>query len=156
WRCSPEPAAMRGAVRELFNLRRGELAPVMIAGLFFFCILTALMMLRPARDALGMERGIDSVRWLFIGTAVVTLLVNPVFGWLVARLRRLHFISATFLFFALSLGGFWCLLVFAPDAVGARSGQVFYVWFSVFNLFVTMVFWALLADRFSSEQGKRF
>src|SRR5690606_20844598 len=23
------------------------------------------------------------------------------------------------------------------------------------NLFVTMVFWALLADRFSSEQGKR-
>ncbi|HRN62396.1 MAG TPA: MFS transporter, partial [Luteimonas sp.] len=31
----------------------------------------------------------------------------------------------------------------------------FYVWFSVFNLFVTMVFWALLADRFSSDQGKR-
>src|SRR5690606_8687204 len=40
-------------------------------------------------------------------------------------------------------------------AVGARSGQVFYVWFSVFNLFVTMVFWALLADRFSSDQGRR-
>lgn len=39
--------------------------------------------------------------------------------------------------------------------MGARSGQVFYVWFSVFNLFVTMVFWALLADRFTSEQGKR-
>ncbi len=146
---------MRWPVRDLFNLRRGELAPVLVAGLFFFCILTALMMLRPARDALGMERGIDSVRWLFIGTAVVTLLVNPVFGWLVSRLRRLQFISATYVFFALSLVGFWSLLVFAPGAVGARSGQVFYVWFSVFNLFVTMVFWALLADRFSSDQGKR-
>src|SRR5690606_1864235 len=155
WRCSPEPAAMRERVSDLFNLRRGELAPVLVAGLFFFCILSALMMLRPARDALGMERGIDSVRWLFIGTAVVTLLVNPVFGWLVARLRRLHFISATYVFFALSLVGFWSLLVFAPGAVGARSGQVFYVWFSVFNLFVTMVFWALLADRFSSDQGRR-
>ena len=146
---------MRESLRNLFNLRRGEQAPVLVAGLFFFCILTALMMLRPARDALGMERGIDSVRWLFIGTAVVTLLVNPLFGWLVSRLRRLHFITATYAFFALSLVGFWSLLVFAPGAVGARSGQLFYVWFSVFNLFVTMVFWALLADRFSSDQGKR-
>ena len=146
---------VRERIAGLFNLRRGELAPVLVAGLFFFCILTALQMLRPARDALGMERGIDSIRWLFVGTAVVTLLVNPVFGWLVSRFRRLHFISATYGFFALSLAGFWALLVFAPGAVGARSGQVFYVWFSVFNLFVTMVFWALLADRFSSAQGKR-
>lgn len=147
---------MAPGISAFFNLRRSEIAPVAIAGAFFFCILTALMMLRPARDALGMERGLDSVRWLFIGTAVVTLLVNPLFGWLVSRLRRLSFISATYGFFILSLLGFWALLVFAPGAVGARSGQVFYVWFSVFNLFVTMVFWALLADRFSSDQGKRF
>lgn len=147
---------MAPGISAFLNLRRSEIAPVAIAGAFFFCILTALMMLRPARDALGMERGLDSVRWLFIGTAVVTLLVNPLFGWLVSRLRRLSFISATYGVFILSLLGFWALLVFAPDAVGARSGQVFYVWFSVFNLFVTMVFWALLADRFSSDQGKRF
>ena len=147
---------MRERIRDLFNLRRGELAPVLVAALFFFFVLTALMLLRPARDALGMQRGIDSVRWLFIGTAVVTLLVNPVFGWLVSRFRRLQFISATYAFFVVGLVGFWALLVFAPGAVGERSGQVFYVWFSVFNLFATMVFWALLADRFSSGQGKRF
>jgi len=128
---------------------------VLVVSLFFFCILTALMVLRPARDSLGMERGLDSVRWLFVGTAVVTLLVNPLFGWMVSRLRRLHLIATTYAFFALSLVGFWALLLFAPDAMGARSGQAFYVWFSVFNLFVTMVFWALLAERFSSEQGKR-
>lgn len=147
---------MRERIAGLFNLRRDEVAPVLIAAFFFFCILTALMMLRPARDALGMQRGIESIRWLFIGTAVVTLLVNPVFGWLVARFRRLYFISATYAFFIASLCGFWALLVFAPGMVGERSGQVFYVWFSVFNLFVTMVFWALLADRFGSDQGKRF
>lgn len=146
---------LRSAVADLFNLRRGELAPAIVAGLFFFCVLAALMLLRPARDALGMERGIDSVRWLFIGTALVTLAVNPVFGWLVSRLRRLQFIAVTYVFFALSLAGFWALLVFAPEAVGTRSGQVFYVWFSVFNLFATMVFWALMVDRFSSDQGKR-
>ncbi|KLI98590.1 MFS transporter [Luteimonas sp. FCS-9] len=139
----------------LLDLRRGETGPVLAAAAFFFCILTALMLLRPARDALGMERGIDSVRWLFVGTAVVTLAVNPVFGWLAARLRRLPLVGATYGFFVLSLAGFWALLAFAPGAVGARSGQVFYVWFSVFNLFVTMVFWALLAERFTSDQGKR-
>ena len=60
------------------------------------------------------------------------------------------------MFFALGLVGFWWLLVFAPDTVGEASGQVFYVWFSVFNLFATMVFWALMADRFSLEQSRRF
>ena len=78
----------------LFNLRREEVGPVLIAALFFFCVLTALMLLRPARDALGMARGIESIRWLFIGTGVVTLAVNPVFGWLVSRLQRLQFIGA--------------------------------------------------------------
>lgn len=140
----------------VFNLHREEVAPVLIAALFFFCVLTALMLLRPARDALGMERGIESIRWLFVGTALATLAVNPVFGWLVARLRRLQFVGATYGFFVVSLVGFWALLIFAPGAIGERSGQVFYVWFSVFNLFVTMVFWALLADRFTSDQGKRF
>ncbi|QCO67050.1 MFS transporter [Luteimonas yindakuii] len=149
------PPHNRSRLLQFFNLRHGEGAPVLVAALFFFCVLTALMLLRPARDALGMERGIDSVRWLFIGTAVVTLAVNPVFGWLVSRLRRLQAIGATYGFFVASLVGFWALLIFAPGAIGARSGQVFYVWFSVFNLFVTMVFWALMADRFSSDQGKR-
>jgi ATP:ADP antiporter, AAA family len=143
-------------LQRLFNVRRDELAPVLLAALFFFCVLTALMVLRPARDALGMQRGIEAVRWLFMGTALVTLMVNPVFGWLVSRFRRLHFIAATYLFFAGSLLAFFLLLTVAPEAVGMTSGQVFYVWFSVFNLFATMLFWALMADRFSLQQSKRF
>lgn len=143
-------------LQTLFNLRPKEIVPAFIAALFFFCVMTALMLLRPVRDALGMERGIENLRWLFIVTAVVTLAVNPLFGWLVSRLRRLQFIGATYGFFVLSLMGFWLLLTFVPGTVGQRSGQVFYVWLSVFNLFVTMVFWALLADRFTSDQGKRF
>ena len=147
---------MTAIFQRIFNVRRDEVLPVLFAALFFFCVLTALMVLRPARDALGMQRGIDAVRWLFMGTALVTLLVNPVFGLLVSRFRRLYFITATYLFFAASLLGFYLLLVLAPEAVGITSGQVFYVWFSVFNLFVTMVFWALMADRFSLGQSKRF
>lgn len=144
------------ALRRLLSLQRGELAPVLLSGACFFCVLTALMLLRPARDALGMQRGIEAVRWLFVGTALVTLLANPVFGWLVSRFRRLRFIAITYIFFAFSLAGFFLLLVLAPAAIGQTSGQVFYVWFSVFNLFATMLFWALMADRFTLEQSKRF
>lgn len=143
-------------VSGLFNIRRDEVIPVLLSGAFFFCVLTALMLLRPARDALGMQRGIEAVRWLFFGTALVTLLANPVFGWLVSRFRRVQFIACTYIFFALSLVGFFLLLVAAPNAVGTTSGEVFYVWFSVFNLFATMLFWALMADRFALEQSKRF
>jgi len=142
-------------LQRFFNVRAGEFAPILTAGLYFFCVLTSLMVLRPARDAIGMEGGLDGIRWLFIGTALVTLAVNPAFGWLVSRFRRLVFITATYGFFALSLVGFYVLIALAPDAVGSASGRVFYVWFSVFNLFSTMVFWALMADRFSLEQSKR-
>lgn len=146
---------MRSLPERLFNTRREETLPVLYAVAFFFCVLTALMLLRPAREALGMQRGIEAVRWLFMGTAVVTLLVNPVFGWLVSRFRRLQFLAATYLFFAASLLVFYLVMVLAPGAIGITTGQVFYVWFSVFNLFATMLFWALMADRFSLEQGKR-
>jgi AAA family ATP:ADP antiporter len=145
----------KALLQRFTNVRREEAAPTLIAGLFFFCVLTALMVLRPAREALGMQRGIEAIRWLFIGTVVVTLLVNPVFGLLVSRFRRMVFVAATYLFFAAGLLGFYALLVLAPASIGVHTGQVFYVWFSVFNLFATMLFWALMADRFTNEQSKR-
>jgi len=142
-------------LQRYFNVRRDELLPILMAGLYFFCILTALMVLRPTRDALGMQRGIEEIRWLFMGTLIVTLAVNPVFSLLVSRFRRLVFISMTHGFFIINLLLFCGILILAPQAVGERTGQVFYVWMSVFNLFITMVFWALMADRFSLEQSKR-
>jgi AAA family ATP:ADP antiporter len=96
----PETTAI---LQRFTQIRREEVAPVLASALSFFFILTALMVLRPAREALGMQRGIEAFRWLFVGTAVVTLAVNPVFGLLVSRFRRLVFINATYLFFAASL-----------------------------------------------------
>lgn len=146
---------MKRGLPTWINIRKDEALLTLLCGLFFFCVLTALMVVRPAREALGMQRGIEAIRWLFMGTLFVTLLVNPVFGWLVSRFKRLTFVTATYIFFALGLIAFHGLLVFAPSHVGQISGQIFYVWFSVFNLFATMLFWALMTDRFSLEQSKR-
>ncbi len=142
-------------LQRLANVRREEVPALLASVAFFFCVLTALMVVRPVREALGMRAGLDAVRWLFVGTAVVTLSVNPLFGYLVSKFRRITFIAATYVFFATSLLVFWWLLTFAPERIGEVSGRIFYVWFSVFNLFSTMVFWALMVDRFSLEQSKR-
>lgn len=142
-------------LQRFVDIERDEVIPALLAAFFFFCLLTALMLLRPVRESLGMQSGLDSVRVLFYGTAFVTLLANPPFAYLVSRFPRLGFITATYLFFGASLVGFWGLLVLAPTAIGEASGRVFYVWYSVFNLFVTMVFWGLMADRFTLTQGKR-
>lgn len=146
---------MTHVLKRYFNVRPAELGPILMAALYFFFILTTLMILRPARDALGMQAGIDAIRWLFMGTLLATLAVNPLFGWLVSRFRRLTFITVTYAFFGLNLLIFASLLLFAGDSVGIISGNIFYVWMSVFNLFLTMIFWALMADRFSLEQSKR-
>jgi hypothetical protein len=53
-----------GAAARLFNQLREE--PVLLAALFFFSI-TALMLLRPAGAAPGMQRGIEAIRWLVHG-----------------------------------------------------------------------------------------
>jgi ATP:ADP antiporter, AAA family len=142
-------------LQRFLNVRRGEVAPLLVSAFYFCCVLIAIGVMRPARDAIGMRGGLDEVRLLFIGTAVVTLAINPMFGWLVSRFRRLVFIAVTYLFFAASLVGFYLLIELAPGAVGEVSGRVFYVWYSVFNLFATMVFWALMADRYSLEQSRR-
>ena len=91
---------MTSLLQTFTNIKRQELLPTLVAGLFFFCILSALMVVRPAREALGMQRGIEAIRWLFMATLVVTLLVNPLFGLLVSRYRRMVFITTTYSFFA--------------------------------------------------------
>jgi AAA family ATP:ADP antiporter len=116
---------MSGFLARFTNIRRDEVPAVIASALFFFCVLTALQIVRPARDALGMQRGIEQVRWLFQGTLVVTLLVNPVFGFLVSKFRRMTFISTTYLFFAASLTVFYAILTGAPEVIGERTGQVF-------------------------------
>lgn len=146
---------MTGLLQTFTNIKRQELLPTLVAALFFFCILSALMVVRPAREALGMQRGIEAIRWLFMATLLVTLLVNPLFGLLVSRYRRLIFITATYSFFSLGLLCFYALLTLAPAHIGLVSGQIFYVWFSVFNLFATMLFWALMTDRFTKDQSQR-
>ncbi len=112
-------------------------------------------MIRPIRDEVGVASGVNTLPWLFTGTLVAMLAVNAPFAALVARLPRARFISVTYRFFMLNLAVFLVLFRSTTGDANIWVGRVFFVWTSVFNLFVVSVFWQFMVDVFTSEQGKR-
>ena len=50
---------------------------------------------------------------------------------------------------------FFVLLKIIPDSGQVNLGRVFFVWVSVYNLFVVSVFWSFMADVFSPERAQR-
>ncbi|WP_327571946.1 MFS transporter [Roseateles sp.] len=136
-------------------LRPGEGRALLWAAGYFFCLLLALYLLRPVREAMGIARGADKLPWLMTTTLVVMLVANPLYAALVSRLRRRRFIPLVSHFFAANLLVFAVLFFALPEHGGSGLGYAFYVWLSVFNLFVVSVFWSLMADVFSEDQGKR-
>ena len=137
------------------EIREGEGPSVLAAGALFFVLLTVIMILRPVREALGLSRGIESVRLLFLVTLGATLLIAPSFGWLVSRVPRRMLLSVSFRICALLLLGFFAGLTFFPESTRGAVAAIYYVYHSAFNLFVVSLFWAFMADLFSLEQSKR-
>ena len=120
---------------------------------WFFFLLGGYYLLRPLRDALGLAGGPEELQWLFTGTFVAMLALVPLFGALVARLPPRRFVPLAYRFFTASILVF-CVLI-AADLKSVWVGRVFFVWISVFNLFVVSIFWSVLADCFSNAQGRR-
>src|SRR5215472_14272102 len=139
----------------LIDVRPAEMRVLGWSWLYIFCVLSSYYILRPIRDEMGVAGGVENLQWLFTGTLVGMILVNPPFAALVARLPRVRFIAITYRFFMVNLLIFVVLLHFAIGAQHIWVGRVFFIWTSVFNLFVVSVFWALMVDVFDAEQGKR-
>ena len=158
---------MTDTVSRILNIKKEELPLAVLSAVYFFCILCGYFFLRPVRDAMGVARGMDELRWLFVWTALVSLVVVLAFGGVVSRTNRRRFIPIGYLFV---IG---CLIVFAGMLIadGAAGGgligsdtetplaryvgYVYYVWLSTINLFVNSVFWAFMVDLFDVRQGKR-
>jgi AAA family ATP:ADP antiporter len=139
----------------LVDVKPGEIAALWWAWLYFFCVLSSYYVIRPIRDELGVESGVENLPWLFTGTLVGMVIANPPFAALASRLPRRRFIAYTYRFFLANLLGFFVLMRLAPDDTQLWIGRLFFVWVSVFNMFVVSIFWATLVDLFTNEQGKR-
>lgn len=134
-------------------LRAGEAGPAAWSFVYFFCVLGGYYVVRPVRDTMGVTGGVDQLQWLFTATFVVMCLAVPLYGWLASRVPRRTLIPVAYGFFIANLLGFSLLM--HHEAAPVAVARTFYVWVSVFNLFVVSVFWTFMADIYNSEQARR-
>lgn len=150
-----ESSARASWLQRLVDVRPHELAAVAWSWLFFFAVLSAYYVIRPIRDDMGVAGGVSNLPWLFTGSLTGMLLANPPFAYLVARMPRARFVSWGYRFFALNLVGFFALLTWGPSAQQVWFGRAFFIWTSIFNMFVVSIFWSVMADVFAPGQSKR-
>ena len=141
------------ATSKWVKVEPAEKAALLLGFAFHFCVLASYYLVRPLRDALGLEGGADKLQWLFTATFVAMLVMVPLFGALVSRLPPRRFVPLVYRLIALSMLVFGVLI--ANHAAPVAVGRVFFVWISIYNLFIVSIFWSVLVDRFSSEQGRR-
>jgi AAA family ATP:ADP antiporter len=151
----PDATPARGALARLIDIRPGEGPALAWSWAYIFSILAAYYVLRPIRDQMGIAGGIENLPWLFTATLVGMLTLNLPFAWLVKRMPRARFVPLTYRFFALNILGFAAALFLAPPDWDVWIGRVFFIWLSIFNLFVVSIFWATIVDVFNNEQGRR-
>ena len=142
-------------LRRFLDVRPAEIRALGWSWLYIFSVLSSYYILRPVRDDMGVAGGIENLPWLFTGTLAGMIAVNPPFAALVARLPRVRFIAIAYRFFISNLLIFAVLLNAASAEQDIWLGRIFFIWTSIFNLFVVSVFWALMVDVYDSEQSKR-
>jgi len=142
----------RNLLERLVAVEHGEWLRLALAFFYFFFLLGGYFMLRPLRGAVAANNS-DILHWLYTATFLTMLAIVPVFGFLVARFRRGQFVPGIYLFFIVHLVLF--AAGFEGDATPQWMQRTFYVWLSVFNLFVVSIFWSFMADIFRPGQAQR-
>jgi AAA family ATP:ADP antiporter len=145
--------APRTTFQALSGAEPGEVRPLGWSFLYFFCLLCGYYILRPVRDEMAIEGGVQHLPWMMSATFVALLIATPLFGYVSARIPRDRLLLSVYAFFASHLVAFYLLMSghVAPEWIA----RVFFVWLSVFNLFVVSVFWSFMADIFRPDQGAR-
>jgi len=146
---------LKTLIRKFVDIRDdGELKGLLIATAYGFFIMFSYYILRAVRDEISSaDRGNLQILW----TAVffVMMLAVPAYSWLASRFSRGVFVPLANRFFIVCLLIFWACLVYLPPETRPWIDRVFYVWSSVFALFVVTVFWGFMSDCFDNSQGKR-
>jgi ATP:ADP antiporter, AAA family len=144
---------MRRLLARLIDVEDGEISALLASFFLHFALLSGYYILRPLREEMGIAADPRKLPWMFTVTFVTILCVVPVYSWLTTRVARRTLVAFVYRFFIANLIAFFVLWRAGVSPVWVA--RVFYVWVSVYNVFVVSVFWTLMADTWSSGQGKR-
>ncbi len=152
----PQPdSAFRRFLSKIIDVRPSEVPALAWSWLYIFSLLSSYYIMRPIRDQMGVAGGVNNLQWLFTGTLIGMLVLNLPFSWLVQTFPREKFIAISYRFFAANILLFALALYAATPEQTIWVGRIFFIWTSIFNLFVVSIFWQMIVDVFTSEQGKR-
>ena len=152
---APSPTRAQKVASRLTGTHPDEAGIVLLSAAYFFFILSAYYVLRPIRDGMGVAGGVENIPWLFTATLAGMLVAHPVFASIVSRWPRKRFVTVTYRFFMLNLLVYYFLLTGLEGTAAVWVGRTFFVWISVFNLFVVSVFWSFMTDIYREHQSRR-
>jgi len=142
-------------MNRLGTIEPGEERATLLAATYFFFALASYFILRAVRDAAGVAAGTDKLPWLFTGTLITTLVMNPVYSGVVSRLPVRRFIPIVYRVFIAALLAFAGVIKYGPPSWEPYLGPAFWILTSIYSLFIPSVFWGFMADTFHPEQSKR-
>ena len=146
-------STMRPLLLKTVQVEAGEWRALLWSFSYFFALLCSYYIIRPMRDEMGILGGVENLQWLFTGTLLAMTAAIPLFGWVSSRFPRRQFLPYIYLFFIAMLLLFYSLM--DGQIASAYVARAFFIWASVFNLFVVSVFWSFMTDLYSNSQARR-
>src|SRR5262245_45581561 len=150
---TPQSAAGRPGKPPWFPVNGAE-ARIVITGFFLlFCVLGGYFAVRPVRETIGTVLGREATQNLWFFTALFAILIVPLYGWLVAHVRRSVLLPSIYGFMSVAFVA--TAQIFGSGTPDPMVARVFYVAISVMNLLLVSAFWSFMLEILSSEQTKR-
>jgi AAA family ATP:ADP antiporter len=146
-------ASITRTLRNTVQVEPGEGPALFWSFSYFFALLCSYYIIRPLRDEMGILGGVENLQWLFTGTLLAMTAAIPLFGWVSSRFPRQRFLPFVYAFFIINLLLFYSFM--GSDTPPAYIARSFFIWTSVFNLFVVSVFWSYMTDLYSNAQAGR-
>ena len=143
--------ALARALRPFTRVHPEEAVTAALMTVATFLLLTGYYLLKTVREPLILLQGGAEVKlYARAAQAVIMVGVVHVYGELARRVGRMKLLMIVFLFFISNLAVF-AVLARAQVAIGLA----FFLWVGVFSYTMVAQFWALAADIYDEEQGKR-
>src|SRR5438132_13871035 len=133
-RSSDRPSFLERILSTLTSVERREVPSVIVAFFLFFCVLGGYFAVRPVRETVGTILGRDRVANLYVATWIASLVIVPIYGAIVAKVRRSVFLSLIYGFVAVALAFFGVGLQNQTKRV--EFGLICHVFNSVGSLFL--------------------
>ena len=142
--------------KRIFDIPIEDRSSLLRAFFFFYFVLCSWYSIRPVRNEMAVQAGLENLPSLLSIVLLVMLIANPVYSWLVSRINRNKIVLYFYLFFILNLLVFFFSWVLLDESWKPLIAKSFYIWCNVFSFFVVSIFWVSMINFFSGSQAKLY